>query len=291
MMDPILIPVLAQVVVSGLLQGTLYSLSACGLNLVFGVMGVINFAHGELMMLGAFVTFWLFATNIMDPVPSVLVSMALLFLLGALTQRFLLERISRSTELGPLLMTFGLSLLLVNAGLLAWSSDFRSVPYFSGSLRLLGLALPRSKLAAAGLAVLVTVAVYLFLRTSRTGKAIRATAENAPTALACGIDVRRIRILTFGLGAAMAGAAGSLVSTIYAFNPETGQLFILKAFAVVILGGLGQFAGAFVGGILLGMAEALAAFFTTAQQAEAVSYLILILVLLLRPSGLLGVKA
>ncbi len=290
-MDPILIPLLAQVVVSGLLQGSLYSLSACGLNLVFGILGVINFAHGELMILGAFVTFWLFALHIMGPIPSVLVSMALLFAFGAATQRYLLERISRSTELGPLLMTFGLSLFLVNVGLLVWSSDFRSVPYFSGSIRLFGLALPRSKLAAGALALAVTAGVYVFLRFSRTGKAIRATTENAPTAMACGIDVRRIRVLTFGLGAAMAGAAGSLVSTIYAFNPETGQLFILKAFAVVIMGGLGQFAGAFIGGLILGMVEALAAFFTTAQLAEAVSYLILVLVLLVRPSGLLGFKS
>jgi branched-chain amino acid transport system permease protein len=288
--DPVLVLILAQVVVGGILQGTLYSLTACGLNLVFGVMGVINFAHGELMMLGAFVTFWLFALKVMGPIPSVLVSMLLLFLLGAAVQRSLLERVSKSTEVGPLLLTFGLSLFFINVGLFLWSSDFRSVPYFSGSVRLAGLALSRSKLMVAGLALTITAAVFLLLRMSRTGKAIRATAQNPAAALACGIDVRRIRLLTFGIGAAMAGAAGSLMSTIYAFNPEVGQLFIMKAFAVVIMGGLGHFAGAFFGGLILGVAEALAAFFTTAQLAEAVSYVILVLVLLIRPSGLLGVR-
>lgn len=289
-MDPVLALILAQVVVGGVLQGTLYSLIACGLNLIFGVMRVINFAHGELVMLGAFITFWLFALNVMSPIPSVLVSMVGLFVLGAALQGWLLERISKATEFGPLLLTFGLSLFFVNLGLFLWSSDYRSIPYFSGSFRIAGLALSRSKVLAGALALAITAAVYLFLRASRTGKAIRATAQNAPTALACGIDVRRIRLLTFGIGAAMAGAAGSLTSTIYAFNPEVGQLFILKAFAVVIMGGLGHFGGAVLGGLILGVAEALASFFTTAQLAEAVSYVILALVLLIRPSGLLGVR-
>jgi branched-chain amino acid transport system permease protein len=284
------VAVLAQVCAGGLLLGAVYALTACGLNLVFGVMTVVNFAHGELMMLGAFVTYWLFAQHLLGPVWSLAVSMPLLFLLGVLTQKYLLEPLGRATEFGSLLLTFGLSLFLANGGLALWSANFRSVPYLSGAIKVAGLALPRSRVVAAVAAVVITGAVFAFLRTHRFGKAIRATAQNADSALACGIDVRHVRLVTFGLGAAMAGAAGSLVSTMYAFNPEIGQVFVLKAFCIVILGGLGSFAGAFYGSLLLGVAEALAAFFTTAQLAEAVSYLILIFVLLVKPAGLLGLR-
>lgn len=289
-MDAALLAVVAQVCAGGALLGAVYALTACGLNLVFGVMNVVNFAHGELMMLGAFVTYWLFAERLLGPVGSLAVSMPLLFLLGVLTQKYLLERLGRATEFGSLLLTFGLSLFLANGGLALWSANFRSVPYLSGAVKVAGLALPRSRLLAAVIALVITGAVFAFLRAHRFGKAIRATAQNSDSALACGIDVQQVRLVTFGLGAAMAGAAGSLISTMYAFNPEIGQVFVLKAFAIVILGGLGSFVGAFCGGLLLGVAEALAAFFTTAQLAEAVSYLIMILVLLVKPAGLLGFR-
>lgn len=289
-MDPVFIALIAQVVVGGLLLGAVYALTACGLNLVFGVMNVVNFAHGELMMLGAFITYWLFAWHVVGPITSLLISMPLLFLVGLLTQKYLLERIARASDLSTLLLTFGLSLFLANSGLFLWSANFRSVPYLSGAVRIAGIALPRSRLAAAVIALVITAAVFGFLRTHRLGKAIRATSQNADSALACGIDVRKVRLLTFGLGAAMAGAAGSLISTMYAFNPEVGQIFVLRAFAIVILGGLGSFIGAFCGGLILGIAEALAALFTTAQLAEAVSYIIMILVLLVKPAGLLGFR-
>jgi branched-chain amino acid transport system permease protein len=285
-----LLAVVAQVCAGGALLGAVYALTACGLNLVFGVMNVVNFAHGELMMLGAFVTYWLFAERLLGPVGSLAVSMPLLFLLGVLTQKYLLERLGRATEFGSLLLTFGLSLFLASGGLALWSANFRSVPYLSGAVKVAGLALPRSRLLAAVIALVITGVVFAFLRAHRFGKAIRATAQNSDSALACGIDVQQVRRVTFGLGAAMAGAAGSLISTMYAFNPEIGQVFVLKAFAIVILGGLGSFVGAFCGGLLLGVAEALAAFFTTAQLAEAVSYLIMILVLLVKPAGLLGFR-
>lgn len=289
-MEGVLVPLFAQVSAGGILLGAVYALTACGLNLVFGVMGVVNLAHGELMMLGAFITFWLFTWNLMGPVVSVVVSMPILFLAGLGIQKCLLERIVRASDLSSLLLTFGLSLFFMNSGLFLWSANFRSVPYFSGAVKLAGLALPRARLVAAVIALFITATVFVFLRASRVGKAIRATSQNADSALACGIDVRKIRLLTFGLGAAMAGAAGSLMSTMYAFNPEVGQVFVLRAFAVIILGGLGSFIGAFFGGLILGITEALAALMTTAQLSEAVSYLILILVLLVRPTGLLGFK-
>lgn len=280
----------AQVVISGLLVGLLYSLMACGLNLVFGVMGIINMAHGELLMLGAFLTYWLFTWHILGAIPSLLFSMPLLFFVGLGIQKYLLERVARGSELSSLLLTYGLSVFVVNSGLFLWSSNFRSVPYFSGSVKLAGLAFPQARLAAGAMAIIITAAVFAFLRMNRVGKAIRATAQNAASARACGINVRRMRLLVFGLGAAMAGAAGSLMSTMYAFNPDVGQLFILKTFAIVILGGLGNFVGAFFGALILGVGEALAAFVMTARLSEAVSYLILILVLLIRPTGLLGFK-
>jgi branched-chain amino acid transport system permease protein len=281
---------IAQVVLSGLLVGAVYALSACGLNLIVGVMGIVNMAHGEQLMIGAFITFGVF-TLLGTKSPLILVAaVPATFVAGMAIQKYLLEPMMGSLEVGTLLLTFGLSVFLSTGFIFLFTANYRSVHIFSGSLVLGDLAFPVSRVYTAGIAVAITAAIWLFLSRHRVGKAIRATSQNADAARGCGIDVRRIRILSFGLGSAMAGAAGAMVSTSYAFNPDIGQTFILKTFAAITLGGMGSFVGGFVGALLLGAAEALAALYATAQTAEMVAYVVLVAVLLLRPTGIMGAK-
>lgn len=281
---------LLQIVITGLLAGAVYGLSACGLNLIVGVMGIVNMAHGEQLMIGAFVTFGVFALLGTKSPLILFAAIPVTFLIGMLIQKYLLEPMMASLEVGTLLLTFGLSVFLSTGFIFLFSANYRSVHIFSGSLLFGELAFPLSRVVTAGIALAITVAIYLFLKKHRLGKAIRATSQNADAARSCGIDVRRIRILSFGLGSAMAGASGAMVSTSYAFNPDIGQTFILKTFAAITLGGMGSFVGGLVGALLLGLAEAVAAWYLTAQIAEMVAYVVLVVVLLVRPQGLMGVK-
>ncbi|MGI8424887.1 MAG: branched-chain amino acid ABC transporter permease [Chloroflexota bacterium] len=281
---------LAQVAVSGILLGGVYALLAGGLNLIFGVMRVINLAHGELLMLGAYAAFWLFTLVGVNPIVALVIVAPGMFLVGLALQALLVRRVVRQPPLTSLLLMFGVSLFLMGAAQQAFTTNFRSVPFLSGSVAVGGLALSRPRLVAFALAAVLSTLVYSYLRWSRWGKALRATAQNADVALVCGIDVDRARLLAFGLGAALAGAAGTLTSFIYTIYPEMGSTFMLKAFAVIVLGGLGSFGGAFAGAILLGLFESFAAYVWTAQAAEAVAYVLLVLVLLGRPSGLFGLR-
>ena len=279
---------LAQVVISGLLLGGVYALFAAGLNLIFGVMRVINLGHGELMMLGAYTTFWLFTKADVNPLLSLPLSAAIMFVLGFGIQRVLVERVVNQPLLSSLLLTFGLSTLFMGVALNLWTANFRSVPYLTGSVSVGGLAFSRSRLIAFVIAVVITAATYAFLRFSTFGKAIRATSQHAEVAQVCGINVRRVRLITFGIGSAMAAVSGSLIAMIFTISPEMGRMFIGKAFAIIVLGGLGSFVGALLGALLLGVAETLAAYYTDTQLAQGVSYAILVAVLLLRPTGFLG---
>jgi branched-chain amino acid transport system permease protein len=279
-----------QVIISGLLLGGVYALFAAGLNMIFGVMRVINLAQGELMMLGAYITFFLFDRAGVNPLLSIPISALALLALGVALQFALVERVVNQPLLASLLLTFGLSTLMMGIALNLWTSNFRSVAWepLTGSWDVAGLAISKSRFVAFVIALAVTGAMFLFLRRSRFGKAIRATSQHAEVAQICGIDVRRVRLVTFGLGSAMAGIAGTLIAMIFTINPEMGRMFIGKAFAIIVLGGLGSFTGAFVGALFLGVSETLAAYWTDTQLAEAVAYAVLLLVLLIRPSGLFG---
>ncbi len=279
-----------QVLISGLLLGGVYALFAAGLNTIFGVMRVINLAHGELMMLGAYATYYLYAEGGVNPLLTIPVAAAVMFGAGLAMQRFLVERVIGQPLLSSLLLTFGLSTLLQGLALNRFTADFRSVPYLSGSVDVFGLALSRSRLVAFAIVLAVTGATYYFLRSSRFGKAIRATSQQADVAQVCGIDVGRVRLATFALGSGLAAIAGSLVAMIFSISPEMGRMFLGKAFAIIVLGGLGSFVGAFLGALMLGVAETLAAYVTTTQIAEGVPYAVLVLVLTLRPSGFFGVR-
>jgi len=279
---------LGQVVVSGILAGALYAMVALGLALIFGVMRVINIAHGPLLMLGAYTTFFLYQALGLNPYLSVPITMLVLFALGALLQRTLVFRVVDAPELSSLLLTFGISIALVNLAQLAFTSNLRAIEYATGSYTLGPLAFSKSRLIAFAVAAALTGLAFLFLQRTRLGKAIRATSQSREVAMVCGVDVRRIHLITFGVAAALAGAGGALVSVIVAIQPEMGQIWTFKSFLVIVLGGAGNYPGALLGGILLGLVEQIASLFLTTQLSEAVAYILLVVILLVRPTGLLG---
>ncbi|MGH7408856.1 MAG: branched-chain amino acid ABC transporter permease [Candidatus Methylomirabilales bacterium] len=280
-----------QVVISGLLAGALYSMVALGLALIYGVMRVINIAHGTILMLGAYTTFWWFHLLGVNPYLSLLASMPLMFLLGMLLQRTLVTRVVDAPELASLLLTFGVSIALVNVAQLAFTSDLRSVEFLTGAFLVGPIALSKSRLVAFAFALAITLLAFWFLQRTKLGKAIRATSQSSEVAMVCGINVPRIHLYAFGIASALAGAGGSLVAVVIAIQPEMGGVYTLKSFLVIVLGGAGNYPGALLGGMLLGLVEQLSSLFLTTQLSEAVAYVLLVLVLLLRPTGLLGGRA
>ncbi len=282
---------LGQVIISGLLAGAIYAMVALGLGLIFGVMRVLNVAHGPMLMLGAYITFWLFSTVGLNPYVSLLFSMPILFLLGLLLQHALVRRVVDAPELSSLLLTFGIAIALVNMAQLAFTSDLRAVEFLTGSFVLGPFAFSKSRVVACLFAVLITAGAFLFLQRTRLGKAIRAVSQNRESAQVCGINVQQIHLLAFGMASALAAAGGSLVAVMVAIQPEMGQVYTLKSFLVIVLGGAGNYPGALLGGLLLGLVEQLTSLFLTTQVNEAVAYVLLVVVLLVRPTGLLGGRA
>nr|VFJ69026.1 MAG: amino acid/amide ABC transporter membrane protein 1, HAAT family [Candidatus Kentron sp. FW] len=280
----------SQLLISGILAGALYGLIACGLNLVFGVMRVINVAHAELMLIGSYLAYVLYTFVGLHPLISLILIPPILFGFGWFLQRLLIERVVGQHELSSLILTYGLSIVLMNLGLVIFSSDFKSIPVLQGSIVILDtIIIPKPRGIAGLITIIITLGVYLFLKETRSGKAIRAVSEHPHVAAICGINVIRTRMLTFGISTAMAGTAGIMLTTIYSFSPEIGAEFILKCFAIIIIGGMGSFTGAFAGSILLGVAEAFVAGFIATQWSEVVAYTLLVLVLLIRPTGLRGI--
>ncbi len=282
---------IGQVVISGLLAGALYSMVALGLALIYGVMRVINIAHGTILMLGAYTTFWWFHLLGVNPYLSLLASMPLMFLLGVLLQWMLVTRVVDAPELSSLLLTFGISIALVNVTQLAFTSDLRSVEFLTGAFLVGPIALSKSRLIAFAFALVITLLAYWFLKRTKLGKAIRATSQSSEVAMVCGINVQRIHLYAFGIASALAAAGGGLVAVMIAIQPEMGQVYTFKSFLVIVLGGAGNYPGALLGGMLLGLVEQLSSLFLTTQVSEAVAYVLLVLVLLLRPTGLLGGRA
>ncbi|HTO12604.1 MAG TPA: branched-chain amino acid ABC transporter permease [Candidatus Binatia bacterium] len=284
---------LASVVLGGIAQGGVYAMFAVGLTLIFGVMRIINAAHGEMVVMGAYLTWTAFSVLGVDPLLALALTMPVAFLFGMAVQRLLLDAVVGQPELTALLVTFGLGLVMVYTAELIFTTDFRTIPYAPGSVRLArGIAIGQSRLISFAMAVVITAAVYGFLRFSRLGKAVRATALNPEVAMVCGIDVRRIYLVTTGLAAALAAAGGALVSIQFGFNPETGIVYTLQAFAIIILGGRGHYVGALLGGLMLAVLENLVSLMVPNGTAmvELAAYGLMIAVLLIRPGGLMGVK-
>ena len=281
---------LLQAVVSGLLLGGVYGLVASGLTLIFGVLRIVNFAHGAVMMLAMYTSYWLFAWGGVDPYLSVVLTAPLFFVLGVVIQKLIIEPNREAAEHNQLLLTLGLALFLENLALVLWQGDFRTVKSaVSGASFALGEALVDvSRLIACGGAVLVALGLFVFLRTTDIGKAIRALAEEPEGALLMGINVRRIRAVAFGIGTGCVAVAGSLVTPFFYVAPDVGESFNLMAFVVVVLGGMGNFVGALLGGFIVGLAESLGAAFLPGSLKQLVVFAIFAAVLLLRPAGLFG---
>ena len=277
---------LLQGIVSGLLAGGLYAMVALGMALIFGVMRVINVAHGTLLMLGAYTTFWLFSLYGINPFLSLLISFPLIFLVGVILQRFFVYRVVNAPELSSLILTFGISIFISNMAMVAWTADYRSVEFLTGSFLLGAIALSKPRLVVFSFALVITCLAFLFLNLTKTGKAIRATSQQRDLAQVCGINVRQIDLITFGLASGLAGAGGSLLSVIFSVIPEMGQIYVFKSFLVIVLGGAGNYPGAFFGGLILGLAEGLASLFLSAQLSEVIAYILLVIILLVRPTGL-----
>ena len=277
-----------QVIISGLLAGALYSMVALGLALIFGVMRVINIAHGTFLMLGAYTTFWWAQLLGINPYLSLLASMPLMFLLGVVLQKTLVTRVVNAPDLSSLLLTFGISIVLVNLAQLAFTSDLRSVEYLTGAWLVGPYAFSKSRVISFAAALAITFFAFWFLQKTKLGKAIRATSQSSEVAMVCGVNVPRIQLYSFGIASALAAAGGSLVAVMIAIQPEMGQVYTFKSFLVIVLGGAGNYPGALLGGLLLGLVEQLSSLFLTTQLSEAVAYVLLVLVLLVRPTGLLG---
>ncbi len=287
---------IAQNLVFGILVGALYGLAAVGLALVFGVTKFLNVAHGEFLMLGGYASFWLFSLWRVDPFLSLPLSIVSLLVVGAVLYKLLFGRMVKLAEgakiQNTLLVGFGLSLILQNLALRFWTADTRSITtFYSGAVwTILGVRLPVVRLASMAIAFVLIVALQLFLRRTYTGKALRATVENWEAATLMGIDIQRVYLLSFVMGAALAGVAGALVSVGYSIDPTMGMSWTLKSLVVMVLGGLGSLTGTFVGGLILGVTESATGYFFSLTYREVVGLVLFLLVLIFRPQGLFGAK-
>jgi branched-chain amino acid transport system permease protein len=264
---------------------------ACGLNLIFGVMRVINFAHGEFLAFGALLAVSLvIGAGVPFLLALVLVAVAL-GLFGAILQATLIERVVDGPPIMSLLLTYSASTVFVNAGLLIWGGGYQGMPgVLSGFVGIAGFSLSRARVAAFLIAFALTALVYLFLTRTMVGKAVRAVSEQPEIATVSGIAAAQIRYLTFALGGMMAGAAGVLMAPMFASDPQMGARFVIKAFTVIIVGGMGSYVGAFVGALAIGVVEVAGGYLLGQTFATALLYLLMIGFLLFRPAGLLGVK-
>lgn len=280
---------LANIVAVGILLGGIYALVSVGLNLIFGVIRIVNFAQGEFVMLGMYATYAAYTFLNLDPYLALIVVLPGLFVVGAVIQRLVLAPL-RTEPTMQIFATFGLLMLIENVVLALTRGTAHSVtsPLAQTSIGIAGVQVGLVRLVVLAAATAVTVALGLFLRRTMLGRAIRAVAQDRSAARLVGVDVERIYMLTFGIGAALAGLAGCLLTPIYTLSPQIGTSFILPAFAVVVLGGLGSVLGAYVGGFIVGLTEAFAGYYLDPALKHAVLFAVFIAVLIVRPSGLFG---
>ncbi len=285
------IGILLQVALWGVYAGCIYILLATGLTLIFGVMKVVNFAHGEFLMLGAFFSF--FAATILGvhPYIAILVSMGLMALMGVATERIAFRPILGTGKLNEIIVSLGLILIFQNMVAHLWGNDGKSIrsPYGKITYPLGPVNMPLDYIIIILATVLILVSLYLFLNRTGAGRAMRATSQNRKAATLMGINVERVDMLTFALGSALAAFGGGLWAVSgQVFDYQSGSVPAIKAFAIIIIGGLGSIPGAIAGGLLYGLAENFAAYFLGAAWRDATSFILLTIVLVLRPTGLFG---
>ncbi|MFZ0448188.1 MAG: branched-chain amino acid ABC transporter permease [Desulfatiglandaceae bacterium] len=289
-----------QLVISGILLGGIYALASIGLTLIFGVMKIVNFAHGEFLMLGMYLSFWLHHYFHMDPYLSILVVIPVFFLIGIVVYRLIIAPTLGAPILTQIFVTVGLSIVIENLALLLWSADFRTItlaylkaPLILGPFPHLGIEeiiVDIKRLIAFVIGLSISVIFYLVLKYSYTGKVIRATSQDRSTALLMGINIGKVYMLTFGIGIVLVGIAGALMIPIYTVHPFVGFEFVLIMFVVVVLGGLGSIPGAVIAGLFIGVVEIFSSFLIGPSSKQAIYFLVFIAVLVIRPSGLFGIK-
>ncbi len=279
-----------QLAINGLLLGGMYGLISIGLTLIFGVLEIVNFAHGEFLMLSMYAAFWLFQLYGIDPYLSMLIIIPVFFLLGIAVQRITIQPILNAPPLNQIFMTVGLSMVLQNAALFIWTADYRTMKtsYSALTLKTAGLIISFPRLVAFLLAMALIAALLIFLKKTYTGKAIRALAQERKAAMLMGINVYRTYQIAFGIGIACVGAAGAMLIPVYFVFPSVGSLFVLIAFVVVILGGYNSLVGSLAGGLIIGVVESFSGFFISPHLKEAIYFVIFILILLFKPTGLFG---
>jgi len=279
-----------QVVLNGALIGGIYASFAVGFSLIFGVLRIVNIVHGEFLMIGAFITYWLHQLYGVDPFLSIPVSFSVLFVLGYFLQRALINRIIEAPEIMSLLLTFGLSLVIANLALLAWKGDYRLVnPRYAGTnFKIAMLTVPYVRVATFVFALGAIAGLYLFLQYTDVGRAIRATAQSKDGARLQGVRPAAIYAVTYGLGAAVTGVAGSLLSMSFSVFPAMGGDYLLLSFFIVVVGGMGYLPGALAGGLILGMLQSVVTSFAGAGTTYICMFLLLYAVLVVRPAGIFG---
>jgi branched-chain amino acid transport system permease protein len=278
-----------QTLILGVLVGGVYALMSSGLTLIFGVMRVINVAHGAFLILGAYITYLLFQNLHIDPIVSILITIPLLFGTGWVLQRYMLSRI-KNPEQTSVLVTFALALVMEGIMGAVFQTTFRSVKpdYATDAIMLAGYRFPVTRLMGFGAALVVILALYLILQYTDLGRAIRATIQDPRAAQLVGINVAKISALTFAIGVATAAAGGSLLSMIYSFNPASQADWVARTLSIIVLGGMGSLPGAMVAALILGVMEQLTAIVITLYWSPIVFYFFLFITLILRPQGLMG---
>jgi branched-chain amino acid transport system permease protein len=289
-LGPAEIDALAQLAVSTVLLGGIYALIAVGLTLIFGIMRVVNFAHGEFLMLGMYLAFWSFSLWGLDPYVMLFVSLPVFFVVGLVSYVLVMKGVIGASHNVQIFTTVGLSVALQNVALVAWTGDFRYIrPWHSSVVLRLGeTAFNLSQVVAFLIAVALTVALFAFMKWTHTGRVLRATAQDREAATLMGIDTDKVYRLTWAMGITAVGVAGVLVSPLYSVYPTAGLQFVLLAYVVVVLGGLGDMVGALLGSVIVAAVEVVGSYFIGAAWKEVLYFLLFIGVLVFRPAGLLG---
>lgn len=275
-------------VLSGLLLAGIYVLASLGLSLIFGVLEVVNIAHGGFVMLGGYMSWYAFTEFGVDPVLSILVVIPLMFTLGYLIHILAVEYVIGDNEIYSLLLTFGIALVIEGVLLKQFTGISRSIPYLNESVEILTATVGLNRLVAGFLGLIFGVGLLVFLNRSKYGRAIRATAQEPDLAEACGINTRRIRAITMGIGATLAGIAGVAYLMVYSISPIGAQPILLLLFVIIVLGGMGSLAGTMIASVVVALFEVFTIFYVGSHEMFFILYLGVAVLLLVRPEGLLG---
>ncbi len=279
-----------QAIVNGILIGGIYSAYSTGFSLIFGVMGVINLAHGEFLMLGAFTAYWLFKLSNIDPYISIPLTGFFLFFLGYFIQKYIINKVINKPHVMSYILTFGIHLIITNLAVKFWTHDFRSITtnYSGANFEIGFLTIPIARLITFLLSIILVTFLFYFLEKTNIGRAIRATSQNPKIAELFGIEIKNIFALTFAIGASITGIIGASISPFVIIYPEMGLNYTIIAFCVVVLGGMGYIPGTLFGGLIIGIIQAFTVIYLDASFSAGITFILLYLMLLFKPSGITG---